>query len=253
MQTNTDFSQSNDLSVLLIGPPLTGKTNLAMCFPRPWFASTDRKLGNAVSRHPGKEFYYDYFDHLDPDKRFVALVEATLKAIADPKVETIVHDNLTDIQDYIIGHILGIDAPKLTVGGEKSMEKQHWGPFASLLKRLISKTKQSKKYYILICHERIVESALDGMLLYQPMLGGAMKDLLPGLFTNVWRTETEVSGTDVQYYVRTVPSNRSSYLGNSLGLPANFKFTWEEFAKKLNPTTKPVEPKPKQIDVPVAQ
>lgn len=231
MKSNTEFKPSNDFALLLVGPPLAGKTNVAMCFPTPYFISTDRKLQNAVARHPGKKFFYDYID-AEPAKRWTQLTELLKAAGQNPEIQTIVIDNLTDVCTYLIDHIIANGGTKLTVGGEKVMEMTHWQPFKILLTRLITVGKSMGKMFIVCAHEAVEKDEVTGVLNYKPLIPGSMQNQLGAYFTDVWRCETEQVGKEVSYIVRTTPTPRMA-LGNSLNLPSTFKFTWTEFNNYL--------------------
>jgi len=235
MLASTSFTPSKEFALLLIGPPLSGKTNVAMSFPTPYFFSTDRKLGNAVVRHNNKAFFYDY-PCAEPDKRWDTMCAALKLAMVDPKIETIVVDNLTDVTQFLIDHIIAHGGTKLTVGGEKVMEMNHWQPFKLLMTKLITTLKSCGKMIVVCAHETIDKDEVTGMLSYTPNIPGALRTTLGAYFTDVWHCETELVGKECKYIVRTMPTPRMA-LGNSLGLPQTFSFTWEEFNKQLKHIT----------------
>lgn len=239
MKTNTQYTPLNDLALLLVGPPLSGKTNVAMAFPAPYIISTDHKLNNAVSRFPGKEFFYDYGDvdtdtgqPIESPKRWNRVCELVKKNYSDPRVKTIVIDNLTDLAGYLIDHIIANGGTKLTVGGEKVMEQQHWQPFKLLMTRFINTLKMTGKFVVVCAHETIDKDDVTGTLLYRPLIPGQLKDTLGQYFTDVWRTECEKVSNGIVYRVRTAPTSRMS-LGSQFKLPQEFVFTWEEFEKAM--------------------
>ena len=242
MKSNTSYTPLNDLALLLVGPPLSGKTNVAMSFPNPYFISTDHKLNNAVSRFPNKKFFYDYGDVdtdtgvvIDPAKRWSRMIDLVKIAATNPDINTIVIDNMTDVSVYLQDHILAAGGSKLTVGGEKVMQVEHWQPFMILMTRLITALKTSKKFIVVCAHELIEKDEISGTLTYRPSVPGRLRDTLGAYFTDVWRTETETTSGGTVYRVRTAPTARMS-LGTQFNLPQNFVFTWNEFEKAMKGT-----------------
>lgn len=246
MRESTDFAAGTNFALLLIGAPLSGKTNLAMQFPDPYFFDADDKLANAVSRHKGKRFWYDNGLRDDKDvavlgpKRWARATECIKTACLDPKVGTIVLDSATSLSDFLMDHILQFPSTAkvpLTVGGEKVMDQSMWGPFRDLWRRLIMMCRSSGKLVILIMHEKFEKDEASGSMIYTPCISGQLQSNIAGYFTDVWRAENkpgQLNGKPiVSYYVRTQPSARMA-LGNSLGLPAEFTFTFEDFKKQLD-------------------
>lgn len=249
MKTNTDFKAEETFALLLIGQPLSGKTNVAMSFDRPLFFSTDRKLANAVSRFPGKEFRYVYPFHaedgteLKSEAKWHAIHTAIRRDGIDPWPRTLVIDNLSDISDALIDHIVSVDGTKITRAGVKCMEMSHWAPYKSLMQRLILVARSLGKMLVVCCHEKEDMDGVTGILTYKPLVGGQLRDNLGSMFTDVWRCETKMVQKSpqypngVQYLVRTTPTSRIA-LGNSVGLPSEFEFTWDAFIAaraKLSP------------------
>jgi hypothetical protein len=246
MKTHTDYKPSNDFGLLLIGPPLSGKTTVAMQFPRPYIISTDHKIKNAVERIPkGQPWYYDYVDiddtgkPVDPINQWTRATDLLKKGCADPNVQTVIWDNLSDLSGILQTHIIANGGTKLTVGGEKVFEQQHWQPFKLLMQRSIAYARGSSKMFIVCCHESIERDEVTGMLIYQPLIPGQLKGQLGGFFTDVWRTEVEVvPNKPPRYYVRTVPTPRMS-LGHSIaGLPPEFVFDWPTFSRLMSGSQK---------------
>lgn len=242
MNSNKNFQPEKQFSLLLIGPPLSGKTNVAMGFPKPYFLSTDKKLANAVQRHPGKEFYYDYttIDEtgkaVEESKRWERLVKLLGEAIKNPEVETIVFDNLTDIgvyvQDWLLAHPCGKADTPLLIGGVKCMAQAHWRPFKTKILELIRLAQASGKYVVVCCHEGVEKDELTGQQRYVPLIGGELKGMLGAIFTDVWHCEVEQGLKGIEYKVRTQPTGRMA-LGTSLNLPASFVFSFEEVDRAL--------------------
>lgn len=268
MLNSSQFSLNTSIAVLLLGPPLSGKTNVAFQFPDPYFLDCDDKLTNAVARNPGKKFWYDcplrkeeklkLPNPNDPHEppivksRMVAVDEtlrweeavARLKeAGASPDVKTIVIDSVTSLNAMIFQHILRFPSTAkvpLQVGGIKVMDQSMWGPYRDLWTRLIMGLRGTGKLVVCIAHDTVDKDEITGTLSYRPSWAGQLKDTGAGLFTDVWHCESRnvpdpaKSGQmKTEYFVRTHPTPMMA-LGNSLGLPREFSFTWEKFKSYLD-------------------
>lgn len=226
-----EYSPKTDLHVLLIGPPQTGKTTLAMQFPNPWFGNTDKKLLYAVKKFPGKKFFYDYIEG-PVEGQWNQLTEAVKAAAASPEVETIVIDHLTDVQRMLQDHILALSPSRTSVCGVKVMELQQWGVFATLMSRFLLFLKSTGKYVVLIAHETVDRDEMNGQFLFLPNISGQLRGSLAAYFSNVWRTEAIQVQGGTKYVVHTRPTPRSAYLGNTFNLPNPYEFEWEDFKRR---------------------
>ena len=246
MNLSTSFRPENSFGLLLIGPPLSGKTSVAMQFAKPYIISTDHKIQNAVSRIPaGKEWFYDYVDvdngkPVPYEQQWTRATQLLKAGCTDPNVQTVIWDNLSDLSGMLQAHVIANGGTKLIVGGEKVFEMQHWQPFKLLMQRAISFARGSGKMFIVCCHEDTEKDEVTGVLTYKPLVPGQLRGQLGGMFTDVWRCEVTTNpGKPPTYFVRTSPTPRMA-LGNSLGLPQEFVFTWDEFQKHMNNFAPPV-------------
>src|SRR2546421_7498018 len=101
MKTCNEYKMEQDFALLLIGPPLSGKTVVALQFPDPYIISTDHKIGNALKfLPPGKKWWYSYTDIDEAGKvveftdRYSRLCDLVVKATASPEPKTIILDNI---------------------------------------------------------------------------------------------------------------------------------------------------------------
>lgn len=257
MLTSNQFSLNTSIAVLLLGPPLSGKTNVAFQFPDPYFLDCDDKLTNAVVRNAGKKFWYDCplrkaVNKVGGGTEFVAVedilrweesVSRLKEAGASPDVKTIVIDSVTSLNAMIFQHILRFPSTAkvpLQVGGIKVMDQSMWGPYRDLWTRLIMGLRGTGKLVVCIAHDTVDKDEITGTLSYRPSWAGQLKDTGAGLFTDVWHCEsrnvpdpTKSGQMKTEYFVRTHPTPMMA-LGNSLGLPREFSFTWEKFKSYLD-------------------
>lgn len=247
VKTPEDFRQQSRPSLLLCGEPFSGKTTIAFQFPNVLFYDCDMKIGNAATRFPQKTDWGYVQPDIDddgkavpPEKRWdrlCALIEATA---GDPQWETLVIDSLTKVDQYLQDFIIacGGSGKPLTVGGIPCMTMEMWRPFMMRMQKLITNLIATGKTIIVTAHVRTEKDEVTGILEYKPLIGGQLKDSIGKLFTDYWKCEATTTTPNSDYpdgikrTVRTVPTARMM-LGNSFGLPADFKFTYEEFAKYM--------------------
>ena len=242
--------------MLLIGPPLAGKTNTLFQFPDPWIGDADDKMGNAVHRFPGKTFWFDQFNRkpvkdkegkftgeyvkVEPELQWMYFNDCLNEALKSPLVRTIGLDSLSALTDMLIQHILKVSGSKLNLGGIPMMEKSHWGPFRDIMKRTIMGIRSYGKNLVVVAHETVDKDDLTGAIMNRPLVPGELKSNLGGMFTDVWHQESrEVPDPKNpgklmrKYFVRTQPLANFP-LGTSLpDLPLEFEVTWPEIEKRL--------------------
>lgn len=247
MQTSSQFKRDTSMALLLMGKPGAGKTCTAFQFPKPWFCDwADSNLRSAVETFPAlKDFYFDTVDRDDEgkevavEKRWERASDLLKKAAADPRVETLVDDALSMLQNALCDHIIAKGSAAenpLVIGGVKVMTRSMWSAFKDLLVRRIIYARSSGKRYVLVAHEAVDADEMTGVKLYRPALSGQLGNSLASLFTDWWSVEVDPNAdkkkyaNGVRHYVRTVPNTRMT-LKNSCGLPADFDFTWEAFSR----------------------
>lgn len=232
MTPSSAYRPEQSFSLLLQGPPKTGKTCLAIQFPVPYFLEADRNLRSAQAAFPDKTFFFDYPDvdaegrELPDERRWERMVFLVKAACADPTIRTIVLDSMTPIGRYLEDYVVsqGGTGKDLKVGGVKVMDLSLWRPYKILMAKLIEMIKATKKLVIVIVHDSDTEDKTDGRIKHRPLVGGQMKDTIYSLFTDVWRTDVELIGTDVKYIVQAAPISRCESLMSTLGLPPKFEF-----------------------------
>lgn len=248
MLTQADFKAKPSFALLLQGPPLSGKTNVAMQFPRPYFLDADDKLLNAVMLNKDKKFFFDCplrnsKGVVEPEKRWDYSIACIKEACASPEVDTVVIDSVTSLGTILTQHILQYPSTskvELKVGGMKVMDMSMWGPYRDLWTRLIMYVRGSGKMAVFCAHEVTDKDEISGAMSYRPSFQGQLKDTGAGLFTDVWCTETRQVMQDgkpaTEYLIRTQPTSMRA-LGNSLKLPATFKFDWQTIKTAIDSLT----------------
>ncbi len=236
MKSSSDFTISLPNSILILGRPGSGKTTLALQFPKPFVLDCDENMKGPArylaSKNGGKLPWFKYDTPLI-DKtgtpvtrqlRMDRVQELLNEAISDPEIETVVIDSLTTLIDFVFDKIrataTGTNPPKIGDGKKQQDEPlriQDWGVFASIMKQLIFGLKASGKRIVFIGHITHDKDEVTKMILNFIACPGQVGDIISGLFEEVWQTEVKSSGADASlkadYKVRTVGDTRSEALG----------------------------------------
>lgn len=229
MKSSQEYKPTLSFGLLLMGPAKSGKTTLALQFPKPFIADCDNNLSGPTELLLSKgypPFFYDTINVMEDgterpsDRRWEHLTKVVKEAVASPNVETVIIDGLSSIADYLVEHVLRVE-------GQRTMRIQDWQPFQYMLKRLITYVRSSGKKFIMTCHETVELDELDKVHKYFIHVPTRLRDSLGGFFSDVWRIESEKKGDIYIYQIRTKPTVRfalgTSILNMPITLPADFK------------------------------
>jgi len=223
--------QNTVVSLLLKGPPGSGKTWKAAHFPNPVIFNFDgnlsclRKLSPERRKalrivNPRSDLSGNPVPKIKTWDTFIAKLE---RVLAEPGKATVIFDSLTTLADALCDKILGTDSPA------KRMEIQHFGDFSRYMKWLgedVLCASDRDKVFIFCGHEA---ETSDGRLSLN--LPTRIKDSFPLYFTDCWRTyvKTSISG-DPDYRVRTIPGPNFE-CKRSLDVPKDF--SWDQEGEKV--------------------
>lgn len=241
MQPISAYTKDNHLRVVLQGPPGSGKSCLALQFPKPYIIDLDVNLGGPIrwAQRTGGPLPVGY-DTVDRDEqgqlvpvplRYTRLDRLLQEAQANPAIETIVIDSATNLADVLV-------AETLRKQNKPTMSKQEWGFFFTYGKALMGTLTQMRKHIVLTAHEKVNKKE-DGSIAYPIKLAwpGQLGQIIGAFFTDVWRCEVQQKQkgleTVYEFVIRTMPDFQYE-LKNSLGLPPVFKFDWPTIAAQLN-------------------
>lgn len=228
------------LRLLLQGPPKSGKTVLACQFPSPYIIDLDVNLGGPLRHMRERKLALPIgYDVLDKDEkgadvplsqRFLRLDRLLKEAQANPAIGTIVLDSATNLVDVLIAEVLRQQS-------KTTMTKQEWGFFFTLSKNFFSTLAQFRKHIVIPAHEKVNKDSSGAIVLpYDVAWPGQFGTIIGAFMTDVWRCEVQEVPkgitSDYKFVVRTMP-NYAYKLGNGLGLPPVFEFTWAAIEAKL--------------------
>lgn len=226
---------ASPLKILLIGPPGSHKTSLAMEFPGVHFFDCDRLLDGPErflrTIRPDLSYTYDNIRRDDKgeeqqvDKCYQRLLDKISLVRTSPEhkgTKVTVTDSLSQVNEFIIRHVL---KGKGRVDGD--MEARDWGPFKSAAYNLlVGRLEETGKTVICTAHEikltspgkNISEVTIIG---YEPFFQGKVGDTLGAFFSDVWRMEVvQGMGQSYKTILQTVRTPKCEHLKNSLNMPA---------------------------------
>lgn len=223
MKSSSEFIPGKEFSLILAGPPGSAKTTTALQLcptgKIPAIFDLDKNLSPAA-RYLGPEYKYlwdqmgtDTATGLSNDKMFDEVYRRAVAVAKDDQVGTIIVDSATMLCQWGIDKVLR-EHPTKTGG----MELPSWGYFYNAMFNFCSKMRDLGKWFVLICHEVYDKDEVSGIVKYKLNIPGRSADIVPGLFSDYWRTEIESQGNKRIVKLNVLPGPRVT-LRCSLDLP----------------------------------
>jgi len=234
-------------SILLIGPHGSGKTTLALQFPKVHVSDCDRMLDGPelFLRTKLKDLAYSYTQVTLKDGVPVPVEECFQKLLDDlddakkSDAKTVFVDGLSLVNQFLI---------QMTLKKQRreTMEMRDWGSVGGHYANLfIVKVRNLGKTTIFSCHEEPVEKAsaqnpmVKEIIRRDPIVNGGIKHQLGGFFTDIWRCSSmPAPGGGIEFKINTCKTTMDD-LKNSMMLPDEIVIKKGELAwTKLEPYMK---------------
>jgi hypothetical protein len=229
-------------AILLIGPPGSRKTTLMLQFPSLYVIDCDMNLDGPEFhlRKSIKDLTYS-FDTVclnegapvDPSDCYDRTI--TLLKKIDPQFDWVGLDGLTSCNEYIIRKIM--KEQKISY-----LEARNWSSFKTdAINLLFTKLRHINKNVIVTAHEveNVKANPKDMMnpilMGYEPFIQGAIREMLGGFFTDVWRLVTEPGPAGrVDSTLQCDKTAMMKQLKNSVGLSSEIKNPTYEVLHKMS-------------------
>lgn len=245
-QTIKDIEKDRKIHALIFGLPKTGKTALALTFPRPavidfdglgvevalspWFKRTHGHL--ITDKWPRFKSFSDKVDDYGLPMTFDAFFNSIkwLNALLkDPEVETIVIDSVSSMSHYArVASLPVLNKRKRSqtwahaqVDHMILMTRQDYGGEMSGIEQVFDQLMQvTTKNIIVLAHERTEETE-SGLTSSREvnLTGASLRNAVARWFSDVWYLEA-VAG---KRYLRCDPQGFIKGVGSRLGLPATIE------------------------------
>lgn len=263
MKRSVDYKPAMNHAILNLGYPGTGKSTLAIKFPKPYILDCDQNLDGPIQHWiragDPADFKFDcpLYDKdgnlLAPEKRYARANELLKEAAADPEVETIIIDSFTAFVDMALAEVRRQMKRKLadgvTVFIDENLQIQDWGAFKFLMKNVIVQLRTTGKLTIVNGHVRTDTNEIDKIVRYYLNCPGSTAEEIASYFTEVWVNEIIVTptagGVKKEYTIRTYPAiDREAPLGlkSGFGLPNRMTADYKKILELMKGKTAPPIP-----------
>ncbi len=248
MKTSQQFKPESAFALLLVGEPKSGKTNVAMSFPNPWFLNIDRNISRAAEMAKDKTWFWDdpYTDDNEKEVpevgRWNRAMELIKKAALSPDVHTMVIDGGGSLVDMLMAHIVN-EGKKVESRKNDNMQIQDYGSLAIMLTKLAVLLRGCGKMVIFTFHQKVDKDELTGRTRFELNMPGKLANSYGGLFTDVWACTANNAGPGkFKYEIHTKPTGYHITLGTSKDLPPVIDVTdktpqqiWAVIGPKIKP------------------
>lgn len=233
MTTFQNYKTITKPSVLILGPPGTGKTTIMAMCGRIHIVELDNNIDGPFRYIAANKLMSQAsFDIplLDKDqkpviwsKQWQAIKDSIINTCAaDPTIEAIGLDSMTALVDCAMNEVRNIQKKK-----EDALIEgwNDWTLFVSLMRQFVTKLKLHGKTVVVAAHVTYREDKITDTLMTFIKCPSQFRDEIAGLFSECWLTciDERIESGKARYVrtIKTVPGPRQAPLGlkTSLGLP----------------------------------
>jgi len=239
----SEVKVSENLGILVCGPPGSGKTCFAAGFPTPilfldfdlkvdsaaaWFAGDKDRLDKIEVRQLGKRL-----DGSDPIVEFLSIVKelGEQQKSGQMKYKTLVIDSATTFSSAVLNHIVktnpGIKRVSSAQGVQPGMPD--YGILKREFEKLIPGLLSLPMNVIMTSHIKTDRSELTGEIIRSPIMDGSFAGTLPIYFKEVYRVYMK----DGKPYAQTKSDPYYDFCRSQIpNLPNPVELTYENLTKK---------------------
>lgn len=234
---------SENLKVLLVGPPGTAKTCVAVGFPYPmlvldfdgkinsaarWYENDKERLANIEVKNLSKRL-----DGSDPVVEMLQVIKdlGEQQAKGEMKIKTLVIDSATTFSSAILNHIVKTNPGIKRVASAQGVQPgiQDFGILKREFAKLIPGLLSLPINVVMTAHVKTERSELTGEIIRSPIMDGSFSQELP-IF---WEEVYVVSMKDGKPYAQTKSDINYNFCRSQIPrLPNPCLLSYEELTKK---------------------
>lgn len=239
----SEVKTSENLKVLVCGPPGSRKTCFAVGFPYPmkvldfdnkvnsaaaWYVNDKERLDNVEVVTLGRRL-----DGSDPVVELMKIIDelAAQQKAGAMKIKTLVIDSATTFSSAVLGHIVKTNPGVKRVASAQGVQAgmQDFGILKREFARLIPGLLSLPINVVMTAHIKTDRSELTGEIIRSPIMDGSFAQELPIYFEEVYC----VTVKDGKAMAQTRPDNVYNFCRSQIpGLPAQVELKYEELVKK---------------------
>ena len=192
--------QPNKIKFLIIGDTGSGKTKGSGTFPKPYLFSFD----GGVDTLAGKDIDYDVYIETNraAPSAFTRFKTDWTRVLADPRYETVILDNITNLSKYILDQLI-FDNRLVDLNlGDKT-----WDLFRILKNKMydvVAQTVAANKHIVCTALPEWETDKSSGEMRVLPSTEGRFRQDMPSWFGEVYYAQVEKKSDGTRrYYYRT--------------------------------------------------
>lgn len=223
---------------LITGDYGTGKSVFAASFPTPGFVfDFDKGIITYGKADCGGEWDYTQYPVTTLGwVEFEKEIKEVEKLVKDEKYRTVVIDSTSLMAALAMERSLQLDPKRSPTGGP--LWNVHYGMVRNLVEGKIRQMAAWPCNIVVLAHLEVVTDKESGAIIkIQPLLPGALSDLLPGWFDEVYVTTCTMKGGVNEYKIQTAPRGlykaRSRASGKEGRLPMFIENSYTALMKAL--------------------
>jgi hypothetical protein len=234
---------SDNMKILVCGPPGSGKTCFALGAPGPirvW--DFDNKVNSAAAWYANDKARLEQIDVLQLGQRLdgvdpIVEINKDIKETLIPaqrgesKYKTLVIDSATTFSSAVLSHIVKTNPGIKRVGSAQGVQPgmQDFGILKREFARLIPSLLTLPMNVIMTAHIQTDRSDLTGEIVRSPLMDGSFSQQLPIFFEEVFRVYMK----DGKPYAQTKSDQQYDFCRSQIPrLPNPIELKWENLTKK---------------------
>jgi hypothetical protein len=242
--TLADIKPSDNIKVLIVGPPGTTKTCFGVGFPYPilaldfdnkinsaaaWYANDPERLKNVEVRNMSRRL--DGTDPIAEVNRLIAEELIPQQKAGAMKYKTLIIDSTTTFSAAVLNHIVKTNPGIKRVASQQGVQPcmQDFGILKREFAKLIPGLLSLPMNVVMTAHVKIDRNDITGEIIRSPLMDGSFGQELPIYFEEVYVTMMK----DGKPMAQTKSDQTYNFCRSQIpGLPAQVELKYENLIRK---------------------